>query len=56
MADETKVKLPQDLTAWSIADIEKYIAAHLPGGHKRRLAEEILRLRKLSGKSAKAGK
>lgn len=42
---EGKVKLPQDLVNCPLSEIEAYINAHLPGGHKRRLAEALLTVR-----------
>lgn len=43
---EGKVKLPQDLLSCPLSELEAYINAHLPGGHKHKLAEAVLTLRK----------
>lgn len=45
MADD-KVKLPANLLECPLSDLEAYVNAHLPGGHKRRLAEALLEVRK----------
>jgi hypothetical protein len=50
---EGKVKLPATIAEMSDGDLQKFIDAHLPGGHKRKLAEEIKRLRALLPNKAK---
>jgi hypothetical protein len=50
---EGKVKLPQDLLNCPLSELESFINAHLPGGHKRRLAEALLATRKQVKATAK---
>lgn len=53
MATEEKAKLKATVAEMSDAEVKAYVDAHLPGGHKRKLAEEVLRLRALVKKGAK---
>lgn len=39
-------KLPKTIAEMTDEQLQEYVAALLPGGAKRKLAEEVLRLRK----------